>query len=133
MSRIIARSSGVCLVLLIVASAAAAQTQNPDPSIVTSGEAVIRRAPDRAFVTAAVENRARNPRDAQRQNADVMAAVQQQLAASGVPKDAVRTLGYTVHQEVDYVNGRRVPREYVARNAVEVRLDAVERVGEILD
>jgi hypothetical protein len=104
-----------------------------EPSLSTTGEAVVRRAPDRAFVTAAVESRARDPRDAQRQNAATMTAVEQRLEAAGVSGDAVRTLGYSIHQEVDYVNGRRVPREYVARNAIEVRLDAIERTGEILD
>ena len=105
----------------------------PVPSIITSGEAVVRRAPDQAFVTAAVETRARNPRDAQQQNATGMAAVLQRLAAAGIPKDAIRTLGYTVHQEFDFVNGRRVPKEFVARNAVEIRVDAIDRAGEIID
>jgi uncharacterized protein YggE len=103
------------------------------PSIVTHGEAVVRRAADLAFVTAAVETRAKLPRDAQRQNADLMTSVQQKLAGAGLGKDAVRTLGYSIRQDVDVVNGRRVPREYVARNAVEVRVDAIERTGEIID
>ena len=103
------------------------------PSIVTTGEAVVRRAPDQAFVTVSVESRARNPRDAQRQNAETMTAVQQRIAAAGVPKDAVRTLGYNIQQEFDFIEGRRVARGYLARNAVEVRVDAVDRTGEILD
>ncbi len=105
----------------------------PVPSIVTNGEAVIRRAPDQAFVTAAVETRARLPRDAQQQNAAGMKAVLQRLATLGIPTDAIRTLGYTVQQESDQVNGRRVLKDFVARNAVEVRVDAVERTGDIID
>lgn len=103
------------------------------PSIVTTGEAVVKRAPDRAYITVAVETRAPRPRDAQRQNAEAMTAVEQRIAAAGVPKDAMQTLGYTVQQEFDYVNGKRVSRGWVARNAVEVRVDAVERTGELLD
>ena len=103
------------------------------PSIVTTGEAVVRRAPDQAFVTVSVESRARNPRDAQRQNADTMTAVQQRISAAGVPKDAVRTLGYNIQQEFDFVDGRRVARGYLARNAVEVRVDTIDRTGEVLD
>ena len=103
------------------------------PSIVTTGEAVVRRAPDQAFVTVSVESRARNPRDAQRLNAETMTAVQQRIAAAGVPKDAVRTLGYNIQQEFDYVENRRVARGYLARNAVEVRVDAIDRTGEVLD
>jgi hypothetical protein len=80
-----------------------------------------------------VESRARNPKDAQRQNAETMTAVQQRISAAGLPKDALRTLGYTIQQEFDFVNGKRIPREYVARNALELRVDAVERAGEIID
>ena len=127
------------LAATLIASSASAQTSNslapgPEtPTIVTVGEAVINRAADQAFITVAVETRARMPRDAQKQNADAMAAVQQRMADAGIPKDAVRTTGYTVQQEFDFPNGRRTPREYVARNGLEIRLDAVERAGEILD
>jgi uncharacterized protein len=121
-----------------LASAAPASAQEPSassqvPSIVTTGEAVVRRAPDRAFLVAAVETRARDPKDVQSQNAKAMNAVQARVIASGIPKDAVRTLGYNIQQEFDFVNGRRVPRGYVARNAVEIRVDALEGLGELLD
>ena len=101
--------------------------------IVTTGEATVRRAPDVAYVTLAVESRAKNPRDAQRQNAEAMAAVQKQLAAMSIPKDALRTLGLWLQQEFDDANGRRVARDFVARNTLEVRLDDVARAGEIAD
>jgi uncharacterized protein len=103
------------------------------PSIVTTGEASLRRAPDQAFVNLAVETRDRNPRDAQKQNAEAMTSVQQRIARAGIPRDAVRTTGYSIQQEFDFANGRRTPRGYVARNGVEVRVDEVERVGELLD
>src|SRR5215510_4931863 len=107
---------------------------NPSvPMIVTTGEATIHRAPDQAFVTVSVETRARAPRDAQKQNADAMATVQQKLVEAGIPREAIRTTGYSIQQEFDFTNGRRVPRDYVAHNGIEVRLDGVERVGEILD
>lgn len=120
--------------LLAAAPAASQDTGAPQVStVVTTGEATITRAPDQAFVTVAVETRARVPRDAQRQNAEAMSAVQQRIAGVGIPKDAVRTTGYSINQEFDFVNGRRVPRGYVARNGVEVRVEAVERVGDLLD
>lgn len=129
--------AGCLLALVFSAHAGASSAQDSSapviPSIVTTGEGVVRRAPDQAFVTVSVESRARNPRDAQRQNAETMTSVQQRIAAAGVPKDAVRTLGYNIQQEFDYVDGRRVQRGYLARNAVEVRVDAIDRAGEILD
>jgi uncharacterized protein YggE len=124
------------LALVLAASSAAAQvrdaTAGPDV-IVTSGDAVIKRAPDRALITVTVETRAKNPRDAQRLNAEAMTAVQQRLTQAQLPRDAVRTLGYDLEQEFDFTGGRRVPREFVARNAIEVRVDDMTRVGELLD
>ena len=124
------------IVLVLAATAALAQppeSANAPNVVVTSGEAVVRQAPDRAFVTISVEARARSPRDAQRQNAEAMTAVQQRLATARVAKDAIRTLGYDLEQEFDFIQGRRVPREFVARNAIEVRVDEIARVGELLD
>jgi uncharacterized protein YggE len=123
----------ISIALTLCATAASAQTPELRDLVVTTGEAVVRRAPDRAFVTITVETRAKNPRDAQHQNAEAMTAVQQRLAQASVAKDALRTLGYDLEQEVDFPQGRRVPREFVARNAVEVRVDDIARVGELLD
>ena len=122
------------LSIAVTARLPAQQEPNPNiPTIVTTGEATIHRAPDQAFVSVAVETRARQPRDAQKLNADAMSAVQQKLLEAGIQKDAIRTTGYSIQQEFDFTNGRRVPRDYTARNGIEVRLDGVDRVGEILD
>ena len=122
------------LVAPLMSAPALAQDLAPQaPTIVTVGEATIRRAPDQAFVSVAVETRARLPRDAQKQNADAMTAVQQKVSELGISKDAVRTIGYNIQQEFDFTNGRRVPRGYVARNGLEIRVDAIDRTGEVLD
>jgi uncharacterized protein len=127
------------MLITLVLSALPASAQPPDPPahalnvIVTSGEAVVRRAPDRAFLTVTVEARAKSPREAQRMNAEAMTAVQERLTAARVAKDAVRTLGYDLEQEFDFIQGKRVPREFVARNAIELRVDEITRVGELLD
>lgn len=103
------------------------------PVVVTSGEGVVQAAPDRAFVTLTAESRASNPREAQRRNTELMKPVQDKLRAAGIPADAIRTTHYDLQQEWDYVNNRRVSRGYVARNSVEVRVDAIDKLGEILD
>jgi uncharacterized protein len=121
--------------LITLASPVAAQepAQPQTPVVVTVGDAVVRRAPDRAFVMVSVETRAKSPREAQRLNAEAMTAVQQRLAQARLPKEALRTTGYDLQQEFDFVQGRRVPREFVARNGIEVRVDDVARTGEIVD
>jgi uncharacterized protein YggE len=62
-----------------------------------------------------------------------MTSVQQRLGALSLAKDAVRTLSYDVQPEFDYANGKQALRGYVARNAVEVRVDEIARVGDVLD
>jgi uncharacterized protein len=127
------------LILLVVillgsASAAIAQPAAPaEPVVVVSGEGLVKATPDRAWAMFGVESRSKQPRDAQAQNARAMTSVQERLVAAGLPKDAIRTLAYDVTLESDWVNGRQVPRGYVARNTIEVRIDDLARTGEIID
>lgn len=130
------RLTTAAIVAMLAASPAFAQEPTPSPqipTIVTTGEAIVKRSPDQAFVTLSVETRAKGARDAQRLNSEAMTSVQQKLTGAGLAKDAIRTTGYSINQEFDFVSGRRVPREFVARNGLEVRIDAVERTGEILE
>ena len=79
------------------------------------------------------ESRAGNPREAQRRNVDAMTPVLDKLRAAGIPADAIRTVGYDLQQEWDFVKNQRVSRGYVARNTIDVRVDAIDRVGELLE
>jgi uncharacterized protein YggE len=123
------------LFLLLIPVAAAAQQPTPTdpPLVVSSGEGVVEAAPDRAWITITAESRAGNPRDAQRRNAEAMTPVLAKLRSSGISSDAIRTLGYDLQQEWDYVNNQRVSKGYVARNTVDIRVDDIDRVGELLE
>jgi uncharacterized protein len=126
------------LTLLLFASGPSAQTpgspgSNDAPVVVTMGEGVIKRAPDRAWVTIAAESRAKTPAEAQKLNADAMSAVMQKLKGVGLPAEAIRTAAYELRPEFDYANNRQTLRGYVARNAVEVRVDDLPKLGEVLD
>jgi uncharacterized protein YggE len=129
----------VAALLIAGPSFVAAQTPPAEVStgltdvVVMSGDGVVKATPDQAFVTLATESRSKNPKEAQSQNANVMTTVQQRLIAAGIPKDAIRTLSYDLQFESDWVNGRQVPRGYLARNLIEVRLDDITRVGEVID
>jgi uncharacterized protein YggE len=113
---------------------AAAQSSPPtEPVVTVTGEGIVKTAPDRAWVTIAAESRSRNPKEAQAQNAKAMAGVHEKLAALGLPKDAIRTVGYDLQLEFDWTSGKQVPRGYVARNSLEVRVDEVDRLGEVMD
>ena len=122
------------LSLLLVPLAAAAQQRDPEvPVVVASGEGTVMAMPDEAYVSLSAESRAKNPKDAQKLTAQAMTAVQQRLTQAGLPKDAIRTLAYDLQPEFDWAGGKQTLRGYVARNTIEVRLDGVDRVGEIVD
>lgn len=133
-------TSMLCLAVLATglpvpaaAQAPPAETAPRVPAVLTRGEAVIRRAPDQAWVDIAVETRARVPKEATARNAQIMTAVQQRLRELNVPGDAIQTRGYHLQPEFDHIDGRQVARGYVARNRIEVRIDQIDRAGEVLD
>jgi uncharacterized protein len=127
----------LALVVFVVAGVPALAQQgpprDPGPAIVTGGEGVVRVAPDVAHVGLATESRARSPHEAQQQNARAMAEVQARLRKAGIPEQAIQTVGFELQPQFDYVDGRQVLRGYVARNRIDVRVQPVDRVGEIID
>jgi uncharacterized protein YggE len=117
----------------IPATIASAQAPAAGPVVVTTGEGIVKRAPDRAWLTVGAESRARTPREAQKLNADAMSGVVGKLKAAGLPADAIRTIGYDLQPEFDYANNKQTLRGYVARNSVEVRVDDLPKLGELLE
>jgi hypothetical protein len=137
---------GVCLVAAsaagqdrpAAASPAAAEQQSSValpavPVVTTTGEGSVRKAPDRAWVTIAAESRARTAQEAQRANTDAMSAVTAKIKASGVPAEAIQTTAYNLQPEFDYANGHQTLRGYVAHNQVQVKVDALPKLGEIIE
>lgn len=125
---------GIVIFFAFLAAALPARAQQPESAtIVSTGEAIVRKVPDLAVIGVAVETRARASREAQSGNAEITTAVLKRLADLGIAKDHLRTSSLRVEQEFDYNNGRRTPRGYVARNSIEVRLDDVSRAGDVAD
>jgi uncharacterized protein YggE len=124
----------LCLACIpVVTTAQAPPAASEGPVVVTTGEGVVKRAPDRAWVTIAAESRARTPGEAQKLNVEAMSAVLQKIKAAGLPADAIQTTAYDLQPEFDYANNRQTLRGYVARNTVEVRVDDLPKLGQILE
>jgi uncharacterized protein YggE len=119
--------------ITVMAQTATPPAPNEGPVVITTGEGIVKRAPDRVWVSVSAESRSKAPKDAQRANAEAMKAVLDKLTALGLPADAIRTSGYDLQPEFDYANGRQTIRDYIARNAVEIRVDDVSRAGAVLD
>lgn len=103
------------------------------PVVVTQGEAVIKRAPDRAWLTVATETRDARAEAARALSAEGMTSLQAAFKTAGLPDDAVRTTGYSLVPEMDWKNGRGVVRGYVVRSQIEIRIDDLDRLSAIID
>jgi uncharacterized protein YggE len=101
--------------------------------VVTQGEAIIKRAPDRAWLTVASETRDARADRARSLSAEGMTALQAALKAAGLADDAIRTTGYSLTPEMDWKSGRGVVRGYVVRNQIEVRVDDLDRLSAVID
>ena len=124
--------SVVLLSLLLCSPAVFAQTPE-SPQVVVTGEGIVKATPNQALINIGAESRSKVSKDAQQRNAEAMTAVQQKLAAFGIPKDAIKTTAIDLQMEFDYANGRQTPRGYVARNTIEVRVDDLLKLGDVLD
>lgn len=115
------------------ARAQATQAVDRVPVVVSAGEGIVKAAPDRAFVVISAESRAGSAREAQERNAAQMKPVLERLRAAGIADEAIRTTSYELQRDYEWVRKQRVPKGYVARNSVEVRVDDIGRLGELLE
>ena len=124
-----------CAFAVLVPSLAFAQMGPPPgpPSIVTRGHATLKRVPNQAWVQIAAETRATSSAEAQRLAAEAMTSVQAALAKAGVAAEAMKTTGYSLQPDLEWSNGRSRVRGYIARNQIEVRVDALDRIGAVID
>lgn len=129
----------LCLLLSLAAPIDAAGTgqvapaASTPPTVVARGEGEVRAVPDMALIAVGTEQTAKTPKEAQAVVAKAMTAVQQRLTAAGVAKDAIRTTAYDVQAQFDYVSGKQVPRGYLARHVIDIRVDDLARLGELLE
>ena len=125
----------VSMVMIGVAGSAGAQVTSvaSGPIVVTQGEAVIKRVPDRAWLTVATETRDVRAERARSLSAEGMTALQAALKGAGLGDDAIRTTGYSLVPEMDWKSGRGIVRGYVVRNQIEVRIDDLDRLSPVID
>ena len=116
-----------------VASAQAQMSSMSEPAIVTHGQATVKRAPDRAWLTVGTEVRDARSADARQKSADIMTAVQNALKATGLPADAIRTTGFALMPEMLWTSGTAQVKGYVVHNEIEVRVDDLDKLSQVID
>lgn len=127
------RAALVVFVLAVATPAAAQEGAPRERGVTTTGQAEVRLAPDRAWVTVGIEARAVKPQEAQRKAALAMQAVHEKLAALGIPASAIRTVAFNLNADWDYSNRTRVLRGYIVSNHVQVMVDDLAKLADVLD
>jgi uncharacterized protein YggE len=128
------RLSLAAAALAVLTSApASAQTPTPPSLISAQGESVVKAAPDQAWATVAVETRDAKAPEARRLSAAAMTAVMAALKTAGLPPDAIKTIGFSLNPDYEYVSGRQRMRGFIVSNQVQVRIDDVAKVADVLD
>ena len=119
----------------LLATASVASAQVSESVIVTRGQATVKRAPDRAWLTVSTEVRDAKPADARQKSADIMTTIQNALKTAGLPADAVRTTGYSITPEMvnSSTGSTGQVRGYAVFNQIEVRVDELEKLPQVID
>jgi uncharacterized protein len=129
--------TGWLVAALFVPAAAGAQQPEEQPRTITvAASATVERDPDRAVVMLAVESQATTAREASQRNAQLMESVLAAIRREGIADDGIRTVSYELRPEYTRPEqGREPPRivSYRAINMVQVRVDAIQRAGVVID
>lgn len=105
------------------------------PSITTRGEAMTEVVPTIATISLGVVTERPKASDAASENASASRAIVADIKAQGIDARDIRTVSVTltpVYDEIRDLNGRvtkRVPRGYLARNELSVRLKQIDKTG----
>jgi uncharacterized protein YggE len=132
-----------CLCAAVVVVTALTPTPAVEPKsaehvIRTSATGEVVSSPDRAEIQVGVETENADVKAAQNENARRMTNVTNALKALGIPEDKLTTTGYSVtpvyadEPTPSPLVQRRV-NTYRVSNTLLVRIDRIERVGEVID
>jgi uncharacterized protein YggE len=139
--RIAILSVAIMLVAMAIIGVAAASSLDfsSDRVIHASGSGNVIGTPDRAQISLSVQTENIDVKAAQQENAARMAQVIDALAAAGIPKDALKTTGYTiypVYEDVKPLSGETSGQKvytYRVTNTLTVTLRDVSRTGEVIN
>jgi uncharacterized protein YggE len=122
-------------ILLLTSAPAFAQTPTTaqPPVIVAQGHSELKAAPDQAWAIVALETRDDDAPEARRLGAVAMTSVMAALRSAGLADDAIKTIGYSLNPEYEYVNGRQRMKGFIVANRVQVRIDDITKVADVLD
>jgi len=123
--------------VLMLSLAVSASAEEDDRIIRVSGNATVSLAADTATIQIGVNTRNESVKDAQAENAALMAAVMKALQDAGIEDKDIVTSQFNVYTDYDYstsVLGNETRRQfYCVQNNVSVTIHDLSQIGKVLD
>jgi uncharacterized protein YggE len=126
----------ICAFLASCGIAAAASDTTNDKVIHASGTGTVIGTPDRAQISFSIQTENADVKAAQQANALQMNKVVDALVAAGIPKDALKTTGYSIYPVYEDSKGpfdTRKVKTYQVTNTLTVTLHEVSKAGDVID
>ena len=136
MRRLILVSAILVLATMALAGSVAAAGSDTvgEKLIHADGSGTVTGTPDRVQISFAVETENPDVKSAQSGNAVQMTQVINALAGAGVPRDSMKTTGYSIYPEYqDSTILNPIIKTYHVTNTVQVTLDNVSLAGDVID
>jgi uncharacterized protein len=129
----------VCMFLMvtILGTVTAATTDSTDSNAITSsatGEVLV--LPDRSEISLAVQTQNADVKTAQAENAKIMNDVMNALVSAGIPKDQLKTTGYSIYPVYEDNSNNLLSksvRTYQVTNTIVITLKDISRAGDVID
>ncbi len=125
----------VAIIALAVVSLPALAAAPCPATIEVTANSEVSKSPDRVFIDVGVTTEAAKPQDAVARNAARVSAVLAKLRTAAGPGSQVMTTRYSVTPKYRYASNGTPPEleGYTATHMVQVRLDALGRIGPVID
>lgn len=123
----------LALIPLLFSSCTINQAQKKTRTIEVSGTGEVFLQNDSAKIELSVVTKNADILKASSDNAAKMTSVQNALAEKGIEKTEISTSGYSIYQESNYQNGRKILGAYNVTNRISIIVKDVSKAGEIID
>ena len=101
--------------------------------IEVTGKGRLEVKPDYAELRIEVVTESNDIQEAQQQNAVRMNQVIQALLSLNIDRNDIQTTAFTVNPRYDYIEGKQVFRGYEVTNALVVKINTLNEIGEVID
>ena len=123
--------------LLFLTALPATAEEMQTGTISVTGEGSLHAAPDMAIVSAGVESRAKNAKDALADNNEKMAALMAELKKAGIEGKNIQTSSFNIYPQLIYPkssNEAKAPEVtgYVVSNRATIRIHDLGSIGSVL-